>query len=153
MCNRFVQNGRVVKPGEKATVLLRGPAGEFEIEFDQAVFSGNAREDKKRYWLKQADEVIVPGISAYGEKNKLTGAQSFEQVPDGSRALGFLLPQPEGKEYRLLKILTTDGGPKRTALFGNDRTPVLEPPLGEEIGRIETESASAPPEKEQMDLL
>jgi hypothetical protein len=152
MCNRFVQNGRVVKPGEKATVLLRGPAGEFEIEFDQAVFSGNAREDKKRYWLRQADEVIVPGISAYGEKHKVTGAQSFEEVPEGSKMLGFLLPQPEGKQYRLLKILTTDGGPIRTALFGNDRTPVLEPPLSEEVGKIETEAPPTPP-KEQMELL
>lgn len=153
MCNRFIQNGRVVKPGEKATVLLRGPAGEFALEFPNAVFSGNAREDKKRYWLKQAEECVVPGITAYGEKNKTTGAQSFEEVPDGSKMLGFLLPQPEGKTYRLLKILTRDGGPTRTALFGNDRTPVLEPPLTDVVGKIETESPQAPPPSPQMDLL
>ncbi len=153
MCNRIIQGGKVIKPGERAKVLLKGPGGTFELEYDQAVFSGNAREDKKRYWLKQADEVVVPGITAYGERNKETGAQSFEEVPEGSKMLGFLLPPPEGKTYRLLKILTTDGGPTRTALFGNDRTPVLEPPLPEQVGKIETEELPAAPPSPQMDLL
>jgi hypothetical protein len=31
MCNRVVQNDIIVKPGERAKVLMRGPGGEFEV--------------------------------------------------------------------------------------------------------------------------
>ena len=131
MCNRFVQGDQVVKPGEKATVLMRGPGGTFQIEFTGAVFSGAARADNLRHWTlhKGAEEVRVPSVSRYGEKNRLTGVQSWEDVAPGSTMQGMLLPQPPGKDYRLLKVVTTDGGPERSAQFGNDRTPIFEPPL------------------------
>ena len=144
MCNRFVQNGRMVRPGERCVVLMRGPGGTFEMEFDGAVFGGAARADNSGYWTGRAgaEEVRVPAVSRYGEKNKATGAQSWEDVAAGAAMQGLLLPMPPGKDYRLLKVVTTDGGPRRAALFGNDRTPVFEPALPETPGKISVDGGA-----------
>src|SRR5438093_109429 len=82
MCNRFVQTGRVIKPGERAMVLMRGPGGEFELPFDAAVFGGPARSESRGYWIKRegAEPVIVPDIERFGEKDKATGRQNWEDV-------------------------------------------------------------------------
>jgi hypothetical protein len=134
VCNRVVQNDVVIKPGEKAKVLMRGPQGEFELEFTEAVFGGPAKRESRTYWIKRegAEDVIVPNVSKFGEKNKTTGEQGWEDVPPGSALQGLLLPQPPGKQYRLLKIVTQSATPEQTARLGNDRTPVVvlpKPPL------------------------
>src|SRR5262245_8447949 len=100
MCNRFVQKGAVVKPGEKTMVLMRGPQGDFEIPFTEAVFGGPAKSESRNYWIKRegAEEVIVPEISRFGEKSKTSGTQGWEDVEPGSALQGLLLPQPPGKE-------------------------------------------------------
>jgi len=90
MCNRYVQSGKEVRPGERTLVLMRGPAGEFELPFEEAVFGGSARCEiraerarlpqaarrvsaealiNRNYWIKRegAEEVRVPGISRFGE--------------------------------------------------------------------------------------
>ncbi len=134
MCNRVVQNDLIVKPGGKVTVLMRGPQGEFELPFNEAVFGGPAKTESRNYWIKRegAEEVIVPHVTRFGEKNKTTGEQGWEDVPPGSALEGLLLPQPPGKEYRLLKIVTQPATPDQCARLGNDRTPVViqhdEPP-------------------------
>ena len=63
----------------------------------------------------------------FGEKNKLTGTQGYEDLPPDSRLEGLLLPQPPGKEYRLLKIVTQPATPEQLARLGNDRAPVVVP--------------------------
>lgn len=50
-----------------------------------------------------AEPVIVPEIERFGEKNKTTGQQNWEELPPGSALQGLLLPIPPGKDYRLLK--------------------------------------------------
>jgi hypothetical protein len=72
MCNRVVQNDVLIKPGEKAKVLMRGPQGEFELEFTEAVFGGPAKRESRGYWKSRegAEDVLVPGVSKFGEKNK-----------------------------------------------------------------------------------
>ena len=131
MCNRFVQNDTVIKPGGRATVLLRGPGGEFELPFTEAIFGGPARRESRKYWIKReaADEVIVPNVSRFGEKSKVTGEQGWEDVTPGSSLEGLLLPQPPGKSYRLLKIVTQRATPDQFARLGNDRAPVVQPPI------------------------
>ena len=127
MCNRVVQKGRgEVKPQGHLTVLIRGPNGLFELPFE-AVFGGPARSEKRRYWMQveRAQEVIVPDVERYGEKNKETGAQGYEDVPPGTALEGLLLPTPPGKDYRLLKVLTQPATPEQFARLGNDRAPVL----------------------------
>jgi hypothetical protein len=128
MCNRFVQSNRVVKPGERAWVKLRGPAGEFEVLFEAAVFGGPARRESRNYWLKRerAEPVLVPDISAFGEQHEVTGAQGWEVLPLGSALEGFLLPQPVGKDYRLLKIVTQPATREQYVRLGNDRAPVVQ---------------------------
>ena len=42
----------MIKPGEKAKVLMRGPRGEFELPFTQAVFGGPAKRESRGYWIK-----------------------------------------------------------------------------------------------------
>ena len=130
MCNRFVQKGKVVKPGDRTMVLMRGPQGEFEIPFDGAVFGGPARNESRGYWIKRegAEEVIVPEISRFGEKSKTTGVQGWEDVTPGSALQGLLLPQPPGKDYRLLKIVTQPATEEQLAHLGNDRAPIVLPP-------------------------
>ena len=125
MCNRVVQNDVVVKPGGRATVLLRGPGGAFELPFSEAIFGGPAKRESRGYWIKRegAEDVLVPNISKFGEKNKTTGEQGWEDVPPG-----LLLPQPPGKDYRLLKIVTQPATPAQLARLGNDRAPVVHPP-------------------------
>jgi hypothetical protein len=46
------QNDVVIKPGEKAKVLMRGPRGEFELPFTEAVFGGPAKRESRGYWIK-----------------------------------------------------------------------------------------------------
>jgi hypothetical protein len=130
MCNRYVQSGKEVRPGQRTLVLMRGPAGEFELPFEEAVFGGSARCESRNYWIKRegAVEVRVPGISRFGEKDKATAVQNWEDVPEGSSMDGLLLPQPPGKAYRLLKVVTQAATPEQIARLGNDRVPVLHPP-------------------------
>jgi hypothetical protein len=130
MCNRVVQKGRgIVKPQGKLTILLKGPGGYFELPFE-GTFAGAAKKEKRQYWLnvERAEEVIIPDVEGFGEKNKETGAQNHEDTPPGTALEGLLLPQPPGKDYRLLKVLTQPATPEQFARWGNDRAPVFAPP-------------------------
>ena len=142
MCNRVVQKNRPVKPGERVTVLMRGPQGEYELPFTEAVFGGPAKSESRNYWIKRegAVDVIVPEVTRFGEKNKTTGEQGWEDVPPGSALEGLLLPQPPGKDYRLLKIVTQPATPEQVERLGNDRAPIVRrpsPPAGQdEVGEV-----------------
>jgi hypothetical protein len=127
MCNRVVQKDKIIKPGERVTVLLRGPGAEFDLPFDDAVFAGPAKSESRNYWIKRegAVDVIVPDVTRFGEKNKTTGEQGWEDIPLASTLDGLLLPQPPGKDYRLLKIVTQPATPDQIARLGNDRAPVV----------------------------
>ena len=129
MCNRFVQKGREVKPQLTATVLMKGPGGFFELPFE-AVFGGPAKSESRNYWIKKegAEPVIVPEIERFGERDKVTGQQNWEDVPPGSALEGLLLPTPPGKAYRLLKVVTQPATPNQLARLGNDRAPVVRLP-------------------------
>lgn len=126
MCNRFVQNGREVRPQQNAIVLMKGPGGFFELPFE-AVFGGPARNESRIYWIQRegAEPVIVPDIERFGEKDKTTGQQNWENVPAGTALQGLLLPTPPGKDYRLLKVVTQPATPEQFARLGNDRVPVM----------------------------
>lgn len=130
MCNRVVQNDVIVKPGGKMTVLMRGPQGDFELPFTEAVFGGPARNESRNYWIKRegAEEVRIPNVCRFGEKSKVTGEQGWEDVAPNSSLDGLLLPQPPGKQYRLLKVVTQQATPEQEKRLGNDRTPVVHPP-------------------------
>jgi hypothetical protein len=127
MCNRVVQKNLPVKPGGKVTVLMRGPQGDFELPFTEAVFGGPAKIESRNYWIKRegAVDVVVPEVSRFGEKNKTTGEQGWEDLPPGSALEGLLLPQPPGKDYRLLKIVTQPATADQVARLGNDRAPIV----------------------------
>ncbi len=127
MCNRVVQKNKIVKPGERLTVLLRGPGGEFELPFEEAIFGGPARSESRNYWIKRegAEPVLVPDVNRFGEKSKATGEQGWEDVLPGLALEGLLLPQPPGKAYRLLKVVTQPATADQLARLGNDRTPVM----------------------------
>lgn len=142
MCNRVVQNEVIIKPGERATVLLKGPGGEFELPFTDAIFGGPAKRESRNYWIKRegAEDVIMPNVSRFGEKNKTTGAQGWEDVPPGSALEGLLLPQPPGKDYRLLKIVTQPATADQVTRLGNDRAPVVR--RKEELRRKNAEVGS-----------
>lgn len=127
MCNRFVQDGAEIRPGQRCVVKMRGPGGEWEMDYDGAVFGGPAKSESRNYWLKRekAEEVRVPGIERFGEKNKATGEQNWEETPAGASLDGLLLPLEEGKSYRLLKIVTQPATPYQLASLGNDRAPIV----------------------------
>ena len=127
MCNRVVQKNKPIKPGERVTVLMRGPQGEFELPFTEAVFGGPAKSESRGYWIQRenAENVIVPDVTGFGEKNKTTGEQGWENLPPGSALEGLLLPQPPGKDYRLLKVVTRPATAEQIARLGNDRAPVV----------------------------
>jgi hypothetical protein len=107
MCNRFVQDECEVKPGQKARVLMRGPAGEFDVPFDEATFGGPARNESRNYWIKRegVEPVLVPNISRFGEKDKSTGQQNWENAPPGSAVEGLLLPTPPGKDLSAVSVV------------------------------------------------
>src|SRR6188508_230296 len=102
MCNRVVQNDVIVKPGGKVMVLIKGPGGEFELPFNEAIFGGPAKSESRGYWIQRegAEDVIVPNVTRFGEKNKTTEEQGWEDVPLGTALEGLLLPRPPGKNYR-----------------------------------------------------
>jgi hypothetical protein len=58
-----------VKPGQRVMVLMRGPGGEFEIPFDEAIFGGPVRSESRNYWIRRegAEPVIVPEVERFGE--------------------------------------------------------------------------------------
>ncbi len=116
-CNRFVQQGREVRPGQRALVLLRGPGGEFEVPFDEAVVGGPAQDESRHYWMQRegAEPVVVPDIARFVEKDKATKEQNWEDVPAGSSLEGLLLPRLPGKDYRLLKVVTQAPTPEQVA--------------------------------------
>jgi hypothetical protein len=142
MCNRFVQNGQEVRPGQRCVVKMRGPGGEWAMEYDGAVFGGAAKSEKRKYWLmaQRAEEVRIPGVSRFGERNKQTGQQNFEEVTPDSVMEGLLLPSPAGKDYRLLKVVTQPATAAQMQHLGNDRAPVFAAG-GEPLART-----SAPPQ-------
>ena len=127
MCNRVVQKNKIIKPGDRVTVLMRGPGAEFELPFTEAVFAGPAKRESRSYWMQRerAEEVIVPEVTRFGERNRTTNEQSWEDVPPGSALEGLLLPQPPGKSYCLLKVVTQPATPDQLARLGNDRSPVV----------------------------
>lgn len=86
MCNRVVQKDRgVVKPTQPLKVLMKGPSGCFDMEIE-GIFGGQARSESKNFWIKRegAEEVIVPDVEQFGEKDKTTGEQHWEDVPPGT---------------------------------------------------------------------
>ncbi len=93
------------------------------MPFDEAVFGGPARSESRNFWIRRegAEEVIVPQIERFGEKDKATGHQHWEEVPTSSALEGLLLPTPPGKDYRLLKVVTQPASDDQTARWGNDR--------------------------------
>ncbi len=154
MCNRFVQKGREVRPQQTATVLMKGPGGFFELPFD-AVFGGPARNESRNYWIKRegAEPVIVPDIERFGEKDKATGQQNWEDVPAGTALEGLLLPSPPGKEYRLLKVVTQAATPDQIARLGNDRVPLIcSAPVGVVTEPPPPTTPSAKPDNEELRL-
>jgi len=132
MCNRVVQKDKVIKPGERISVLMRGPQGEFELSFEEAIFGGPAKVESRNYWIRRegAEDVRVPDVTRFGEKNQTTGEQGWEDVQPNSTLDGLLLPQPPGKDYRLLKIVTQPATPDQIARLGNDRAPIVRKPPG-----------------------
>jgi len=109
---------------------MRGPQGEFELPFTEAIFGGPAKSESRNYWIKRegAEDVRVPNVSRFGEKSKATDEQGWEDVAPGSMLDGLLLPQPPGKGYRLLKVVTQPATPDQIARLGNDRAPIVRPP-------------------------
>lgn len=100
------------------------------MPYAEAVFGGPARSESRNYWIKRegAEPVIVPHVERFGEKDKATGQQNWEDVPPGTALEGLLLPTPPGKAYRLLKVVTQDATADQIARLGNDRAPVVVPP-------------------------
>lgn len=131
MCNRVIQNGRLVKPGERATVLMKGPGAVFELPFHDAIFGGPAKSESRSYWIRRegAEPVLIPGVERFGEKNQTTGEQGWEDLSPGTALEGLLLPQPPGKDYRLLKIVTQPATEEQATRLGNHRAPDISPGL------------------------
>ena len=48
-------------------------------------------------------------------------------------AEGLLLPQPPGKDYRLLKIVTQPATPSQIEKLGNDRAPIVRQFLSQDF--------------------
>ena len=113
-------------------IRYNGPNGDWEQEITEGVFSGSARDDNPRAW-RHGTEVLVPHVSAFGNRDDDTGDEDWEPVPAGSALEGYLLPQQElkdgsGGKYRLLKLgyLSGDRGAGEAvrARAHSDRSPV-----------------------------
>ena len=101
--------------------------GEFELPDEEAVFGGPARTESRGSWLhrEHAEPAIIPKVTGFGEKDKTTGQQNWEELPAPSALEALLLPTPPSKAYRLLKVLTQPAKPEQLARLGNDRAPVV----------------------------
>jgi hypothetical protein len=55
---------------------MRGPGGEFELPFDEAVFGGPARNESRHSWIQreEAEPVLVPDLSRFGERTNQSRA-------------------------------------------------------------------------------
>jgi hypothetical protein len=155
MCNRYVQNGREVRPGQGSTVLMRGPGGDFEVLFDEAIFGGPARSESRSYWISRegAEPVLVPDIERFGEKDQARSRQNWEEVPAHSAMEGLLLPRLPGKDYRLLKVVTQPATAEQFARLGNDRVPIFTQLAGRVLSPSEPGEPVAKPELATPDQL
>lgn len=142
MCNVFEQVGRVVKPGGRVVVYLRGPGGRMAVVADEkgrlprpfvAIYAGAAKSERLHFlWLRQkkGEEVLVPGVSKFGDWHVKQNRQLDHDLPAGSALAGVLLPEQtgrDGKVYRLLKVQTRAATPEEEERVGNDRMPVVIP--------------------------
>src|SRR5438067_11095357 len=109
MCNRIVQKGREVKPGQPVMVLMRGPRGEFEMPFEEAAFGGPARNESRNYWIQRegADPLSVPDAERFFERDETTGKQNSEDVPSGTALEGLWQRKAPGQDCRALKVCTS----------------------------------------------
>ena len=118
-----------MKPGQKIMVKLRGPGGEFELPFGGSdSFGGPARMESRNYWIKSegAEPVIVPNVERFGEKDKATGKQNWEDVPAGSALeAGCSCPHRQGKSIGCSRWSRSRPRRTRWRALGNDRAPVL----------------------------
>ena len=74
--------------------------------------------------------MIIPDVERFGEKNKNTDEQGWEDIAPGSALEGLLLPDTvakNGKHYCLLKVVTQPATADQLARLGNDRAPVVIP--------------------------
>ena len=64
-----------------------------------AVFGGPARNESRNYWIKQegAETVIELEVERFGEKDKVSGHQKWEDVPAGSALKGSCYRLRRGK--------------------------------------------------------
>lgn len=92
--------------------------------------AGCATEEKLKWWRRQGEEVLIPA-EGFGERNKIKGGQGIGSLPKESHIKGILMYQEAGKDYRVLKIMTMNGGEDPTEKWGNDRIPVVVPPGGD----------------------
>jgi hypothetical protein len=98
-----VQKDVVVKPGQRLMVLLKGRARSLRC-LHTATVRGGLRQSEQGaraadYWIKRegAEEVLVPEVTRFGEKNKATEEQGWEDVAPGSALEGLLLPNRRGR--------------------------------------------------------
>jgi hypothetical protein len=127
ICNRFVQKNRSVKPDDRVTVMMKGPGAKIDMPFDGAAFGGPAKSENRGYWISPegAVGVRVPDVRPIWGKEQKRGEQGWEDVVPGSTLDRLLLPQPLGKDYRQLKIVTQPATADQIARLGIDRTPIV----------------------------
>ncbi len=125
MCNRIMQNKRRVKPGEPLVYFMRHPEG--TLELGQGIFSGSARDDNPGAW-RHGRKVLVPHVSAFGNRDDDTGEEHWESLPPDSALEAYVLPPRQrrdgsGTVYRLLKFITCQGTAEQAEHFERGRIP------------------------------
>src|SRR5688572_22956425 len=88
MCNRVVQNDLIIKPGGKMTVLMKGPGGEFELPFNEAIFGGPAKKESRNYWIQRegAEMSSCGKMRLYG-RNSFRVNENRRYIPRASRSI------------------------------------------------------------------
>jgi len=75
MCNKYVQDELIIKPGGRTYVKMRGPGGEFELPFTEAVFGGSAKRESRGWWKsKEGAEVQARSMVLISKSSNCGGA-------------------------------------------------------------------------------
>lgn len=89
----------------------------------EGIWAGSATEEKLDGWLRRPGSQLAQSepVAAIASKADDNGEMIWGEAPANARLIFVLLASPEGKSYRLAKLVTTAANPAQIAWFRHDR--------------------------------
>src|SRR5436190_5571347 len=111
-------HGREYRPGENLRLVL---ANGTETE---GIWGGSAQGEKLQWWVNKPGHDLTQTkdqISGIAIRDEDTAEVRWGAVPAGAHLFFILEPAPQGKSYRIAKMVTIAATSAQTAYFNEER--------------------------------